>query len=154
MLKRGEDSAAAIVLCGTESEQSRRSCLTTLLRISGLRPTRQRIELADRLFGRDRHLTAERLHTEVRESGQDMSLATVYNTLHQFQSGGLIRELSFKGPRAVFDTDTSGHHHFYMLDHDKIVDMEPGAVTVSEIKSIPEGYEVAKVEVVVSLRKL
>ncbi|WP_254082104.1 iron response transcriptional regulator IrrA [Devosia sp. WQ 349K1] len=137
-----------------DDEPSRRGCIKTLLRMSGLRPTRQRVELADRIFGRGRHLTAEDLHSEVHASGQEMSLATVYNTLHQFQSSGLIRELSFKGTRAVFDTDTSGHHHFYILDDDKIIDMEPGAVSVTDVKSVPEGYEVAKIEIVVSLRKV
>lgn len=140
-------------LC-VDDEPSRRDCIKTLLRMSGLRPTRQRVELANRIFGRGRHLTAEDLHSEVRAADQEMSLATVYNTLHQFQSTGLIRELSFKGTRAVFDTDTSGHHHFYLVDDDKIIDMEPGAVSVTEVQSVPEGYEVSKIEIVVSLRKL
>lgn len=134
-------------------EPTRRACLTAILRMAGLRPTRQRLDLADRLIGRDRHITAEELFFEAADAGQDLSLATVYNTLRQFQSFGLVRELAFEGMRSVFDTDTSRHHHFYLADEPSILDIPAGGLTVSGLPGIPEGYEVDRVEVVVRLRR-
>ena len=90
---------------------------TDKLRAVGLRPTRQRLALAMLLFGKeDRHITAEELHKEAAEAGATVSLATIYNTLHQFTGAGLLRELSIDGTRTYFDTNTSNHHHFYCED--------------------------------------
>ena len=125
------------------TECSRRACLTAILRMAGMRPTRQRLDLADRLIGRDRHVTA----------GHELSLATVYNTLRQFQSSGLVRELAFEGMRSVFDTDTSRHHHFYLTEESRIIDIPAHTLAVTDLPGIPEGYEVNRVEVVVRLRR-
>lgn len=134
-------------------EPSRRACLTAILRMSGLRPTRQRLDLANRLIGRDRHVTAEDLYVEATAGGQEMSLATVYNTLRQFQSSGLVRELAFDGMCSMFDTDTSRHHHFYLTDEARILDIPADSLAVSDLPGIPDGYEVSRVEVVVRLRR-
>src|SRR5687768_2713764 len=84
------------------------------LKAAGLRPTRQRLALAKLLFGpRDRHVSAEELHGEALSAGVPMSLATVYNTLHQFTGAGLLRELAVDGARTYFDTNIGNHHHFY-----------------------------------------
>src|SRR5262245_7982586 len=84
------------------------------LRKAGLRPTRQRLALAQLLFGRgDRHVTAEGLHEEAVGAGMPVSLATVYNTMHQFTAAGLLREVTVDGTRTYFDTNTGDHHHFY-----------------------------------------
>ncbi|MEE8438910.1 MAG: Fur family transcriptional regulator, partial [Micropepsaceae bacterium] len=86
----------------------------TKLRAAGLRPTRQRLGLAALLFGaKDRHVSAEKLHEEASAAGIRVSLATVYNTLHQFTALGLLRELSVDGARTYFDTNMGDHHHFY-----------------------------------------
>ena len=132
---------------------SRRACLTAILRMSGLRPTRQRLFLADMLVGLDRHVTAERLYGEALEAGQDMSLATVYNTLRQFQSSGLVRELAYEGARSVFDTNTSPHHHFYLNDDQTVIDIPASSIVVSQLPGIIDGYEVAQVQVLVRLRR-
>ncbi len=137
----------------SEPQPTRRACLTAILRMSGLRPTRQRLDLADRLLGRDRHVTAEQLFAEAAGSGRALSLATVYNTLRQFQSAGLVRELAFEGMRSMFDTDTSRHHHFYLADEPRIVDIAADCLSVSGLPEVPEGYEVDRVEVVVRLRR-
>jgi Fur family transcriptional regulator, iron response regulator len=134
-------------------EPSRRSCLTAILRMAGMRPTRQRLDLADRLIGRDRHVTAEELYVETAEAGHELSLATVYNTLRQFQSSGLVRELAFEGMRSVFDTDTSHHHHFYLTEESRIIDISADRLSVTDLPGIPDGYEVNRVEVVVRLRR-
>jgi Fur family iron response transcriptional regulator len=134
-------------------ETSRRACLTAILRMCGLRPTRQRLDLADRLVGRDRHVTAEELYLEASNAGQELSLATVYNTLRQFQSSGLVRELAFEGMRSVFDTDTSLHHHFYLAEESTILDIPADVISIPELPGIPDGYEVGRVEVIVRLRR-
>ncbi len=135
------------------TECSRRACLTAILRMAGMRPTRQRLDLADRLIGRDRHVTAEELYVETAAAGHELSLATVYNTLRQFQSSGLVRELAFEGMRSVFDTDTSRHHHFYLTEESRIIDIPAHNLAVTDLPGIPEGYEVNRVEVVVRLRR-
>ena len=87
--------------------------IETRLRHSGLRPTRQRVALADLLFAKgDRHLTVEELHEEAVTAGVPVSLATVYNTLHQFTEAGLLREVAVDGSKTYFDTNTDDHHHF------------------------------------------
>src|ERR1700689_4148443 len=86
----------------------------TLLKQAGLRPTRQRLALAGLLFdGNDRHVTAEQLHGEAQSAAIKVSLATIYNTLHQFTEAGLLREVVVEPGRSYFDTNTTDHHHFY-----------------------------------------
>ena len=88
--------------------------IRTLLTKNDIRPTRQRLALAKRLFsGPYRHLTAESLHREVTEEGQNVSLATVYNTLNHFQALGLIREINLTASSTWFDTNTSHHFHYF-----------------------------------------
>src|ERR1700739_3176934 len=83
------------------------------LRAAGLRPTRQRLALAKVLGTGDRHVTAEQLHIEAAAAGMPVSLATVYNTLHQFTEAGLLREVVVEGAKTYFDTNTSNHYHFF-----------------------------------------
>ncbi len=100
--------------------------LKSMLRGCGLRPTRQRISLGWLLFGKgDRHITAEMLHDEARGARMPISMATVYNTLHQFKDAGLIRQVAIDGARTYFDTNTSDHHHFYIEGEEGLVDI-PG----------------------------
>lgn len=135
------------------SEPSRGDCLRAILRMTGLRPTRQRLYLADRMIGRDRHVTAEMLYAEANAAGQEMSLATVYNTLRQFQSTGLVRELAREGTRSVFDTNTSNHHHFYVVDDERVIDIPASSITISEMPQIMPGYEVDDIQVLVRIRR-
>src|SRR5688572_8837879 len=90
------------------------SLIIERLRGAGLRPTRQRLALAKLLFdGGDRHVTAEKLHGEALGANIRVSLATVYNTLHQFTDAGLLREIAVDASCSYFDTNISSHHHFF-----------------------------------------
>ena len=98
-----------------------------MLRQVGLRPTRQRMALGWILFGKgDRHLTAEMLYEEASRAKVPVSLATVYNTLHQFTEVGLLRQVAVDGSKTYFDTNTSGHHHFFVEGENELLDI-PGA---------------------------
>jgi Fur family transcriptional regulator, iron response regulator len=123
------------------------------IREAGLRPTRQRLSLAHLLFAKgDRHLSAEELHEEAVRAGVAVSLATVYNTLHQFTDAGLLRILSVEGSRTYFDTNTSDHHHFFIEGENRVMDIEHGPVTVTNLPEPPPGMEVANVDIIVRLR--
>ncbi|MEQ8401168.1 MAG: Fur family transcriptional regulator [Roseitalea porphyridii] len=124
-----------------------------LLQGVGLRPTRQRVALASMLFGeQDRHIAAEDLHRQAVDNGIPVSLATVYNTLHQFTEAGLLRILAVEGQRTYFDTNSSDHHHFFFEDTAEVMDVPDGAVTVDNLPAPPEGMEIANVDVVIRLR--
>jgi len=120
------------------------------LRAAGLRPTRQRLALAKLLFdGGDRHVTAEMLHAEVLNANVRVSLATVYNTLHQFTSCGLLREIVVDASRSYFDTNMSEHHHFYLEDGGELMDIPGDEIVVSRLPAVPSGKRIKRVEVIV-----
>ena len=120
---------------------------------AGLRPTRQRLSLAELLFSKgDRHISAEVLHEEAEKVNVSVSLATVYNTLHQFTEAGLLREVAVEGTKTYFDTNTSDHYHFYIEDDCKVVDI-PGGLEVTSLPDVPEGMEIRGVDIVVRLRR-
>ena len=126
----------------------------SMLRKVGLRPTRQRMALGWILFGKgDRHLTAEMLYEEAMKAKVPVSLATIYNTLHQFTQVGLLRQVAVEGSRSYFDTNVSAHHHFFVEGRDELVDIPSTDVIVGKTPAPPEGYEIARVDVVVRLRK-
>jgi Fur family iron response transcriptional regulator len=128
--------------------------LRVKLRNAGLRPTRQRVGLGWLLFARgDRHLTAETLYEEASKARVPVSLATVYNTLHQFTEAGLLREVAVEGAKTYFDTNTTQHHHFFVEGENQLLDIEGQNISVSMLPEIPEGMEIARVEVVVRLRR-
>ena len=125
-----------------------------MLRQVGLRPTRQRMALGWLLFGKgDRHLTAEMLYEEATRAKVPVSLATIYNTLHQFTQVGLLRQVAVDGSKAYFDTNVRAHHHFFIEGRDELLDIPSTEVVVGKTPAAPEGYEVARVDVVVRLRK-
>jgi Fur family iron response transcriptional regulator len=125
-----------------------------MLREVGLRPTRQRLALGWLLFAKgDRHLTAEMLHEEALRARFPVSLATVYNTLHQFTDVGLLREVAVDGSKTYFDTNASEHHHFYVEGDSKLMDIPGAALLVNDVPSAPEGFEVARIDIVVRLRR-
>jgi Fur family iron response transcriptional regulator len=125
-----------------------------LLRRAGLRPTRQRLALGALLFGEgDRHVTAEQLHAEVAAQGEHVSLATVYNALHQFKKAGLVRELAIDGTKAYFDTNTSNHSHFLLESTGELMDIAEDTVQVSGVPEPPAGMRITHVDVVVRLAK-
>ncbi len=135
---------------------SERPFADALNRLRGveLRPTRQRLALCKMLFEHgDRHLTAEVLHAEAQGAGIKVSLATVYNTLHQFTDAGLLREVIVDGGKTYFDTNTADHHHFYLEDECRLQDICGDAVAISGLPTAPDGTEVASVDVIVRVRK-
>jgi Fur family iron response transcriptional regulator len=133
---------------------SRRPCLTAVLRMAGLRPTRQRVALAELLFsGAHRHVSAEQLHAEAHKSSVNVSLATIYNSLHQFREAGLLREVAVDAARSYFDTDTSDHHHFYLEDEQRVIDIPSSAIVIQNLPEPPSGMTVTHVDVVIRVRK-
>src|SRR5215470_1541453 len=127
---------------------------TERLRHAGLRPTKQRLALAGLLFGRgDRHATAEQLHEEAVASGVTVSLATVYNTMHQFTEAGLLREVTVDGTRTYFDTNTGRHHHFYCEEDGTLLDIDGEAIEVGRLPVPPQGAKIDRVDVIVRLKR-
>ena len=126
----------------------------TKLREVGLRPTRTRIALSALLFSKgDRHVTAEKLFEEANQTGVSVSLATVYNTLHQFTEVGFLRQVAVDASKSYFDTNTTEHHHFYIEDRRELMDIHPTNVIVGKAPVPPDGYEIAGIDVVVRLRR-
>jgi Fur family iron response transcriptional regulator len=124
------------------------------LKSSGLRPTRQRVGLGWLLFAKgDRHVTAEMLYEEALKARLPVSLATVYNTLHQFTESGLLREIAVDGAKTHFDTNTGNHYHFFIEDDNTIVDIQEANLEVSELPTLPEGMEISRVDVIIRLRR-
>ena len=122
------------------------------LRAAGLRPTRQRVALGRLLFdGCDRHVTAEVLHEEAIARKVPVSLATVYNTLHQFTEVGLLREVAVEGAKTYFDTNTSNHYHFFCETSGKLVDIETASIRIEGLPQAPDGMAISRVDVLVRL---
>jgi Fur family iron response transcriptional regulator len=127
-----------------------RTLLADRLRAARLRPTRQRIALAELLYGGgDRHVTAEQLYDEASRAGVAVSLATVYNCLHQFTRAGLIREVVVDPGRSYFDTNVSDHHHFYHERSGRLTDIPGEAIKLGDLPDAPEGTRIARAEVII-----
>ena len=124
--------------------------LIEMLKRHGLRPTRQRLALAKLLFGgANRHVSAESLHGEALGNGAKVSLATVYNTLHQFTAVGLLREVSVDPNRSYFDTNTTDHHHLYFQDTGRLEDLDAAEVRIGKLPDPPSGTTISRVELVI-----
>ncbi len=124
------------------------------LRAAGLRPTRQRIALGWLLFGKGhRHVTAERLYEEAADGRFLLSLATVYNALHQFTQAGLLREIAVDGAKTWFDTNTAPHHHFLIEGENELVDIPGDLVEIARLPPLPEGLQIVDVDVIVRVRR-
>ncbi len=122
------------------------------LRGAGVRPTRQRLDLAGLLFGDgNRHVTAEMLHAEAVGNKMAVSLATVYNTLNQFARAGLLREVAVEGSKAYFDTTISDHQHFYFEQDGRLIDLGPDEEVAVNVRKLPEGMKVARIDVLIRL---
>ena len=122
------------------------------LREAGLRPTRQRLALARLLFHNgDRHVTAEALHGEALAGDIRVSLATVYNTLHQFTTAGLLREVVVEPGRSYFDTNIDDHHHFFSESAGTLQDIPGYGVVISGLPDAPAGTQIRRVEVIVRI---
>lgn len=133
-------------------ENSDHETIETILRDAGLRPTRQRMALGRLLFvGEDRHITAELLHAEVTNDGEHVSLATVYNTLHQFRRAGLLRELAIDSNKTYFDTNTSNHNHYLVEPEGELMDIPSDSISIDGLPEPPAGMRISHIDVVVRL---
>jgi len=122
------------------------------LRGVGLRPTRQRLALARLLFDQgNRHVSAEQLHGEAIDAAVRVSLATVYNTLHQFTTAGLLSEVVVEPGRSYFDTNVDDHHHFYFEDSGRLQDIPGNSILVNELPAAPSGTAIRRVDVIIRL---
>jgi Fur family iron response transcriptional regulator len=125
-----------------------------MLRSAGLRPTVQRISLASMLFAnQDRHVTAEMLYQEAAMANLPVTLATVYNTLHKFADVGLLRQIKVNSSKTYFDTNVSSHHHFFVEGANLLVDIPGAEIIVDKVPPAPDGYEIARVEIVLRLKR-
>jgi Fur family iron response transcriptional regulator len=126
--------------------------MAELLKQAGLRPTKQRVALGVLLFGAgNRHITAEMLHDEAVRDAIPVSLATVYNTLHQFTEAGLLRAVAIEGAKTYFDTNTSDHYHFYFEHDGALMDVGSDTVPVLTVPEPPEGMQISRIDVLVRL---
>jgi Fur family transcriptional regulator, iron response regulator len=151
---RDRKDGQATIICKLRPAFCATRDVSGMLRQAGLRPTRQRVVLGRLLYAQGhRHVTAEMLHEEAKNSEMMVSLATVYNSLNQFTQAGLLRELAVDGSRTWFDTNVSEHHHFLIEDDNQIIDIPDSSIAINGIDEIPEGMEVARVEVIVRLRR-
>ena len=127
------------------------------LRTSGLRPTRQRLAICKLLFNRKKtfHFTVEKLQkiTE-RESKEKISIATLYNTVQAFKEKGYLKEITIKGNKTFFDTNTKHHHHFYDEDMSQLLDIEDKNISLNFLPKIPSGKKIKSVEVLVKIEKI
>ncbi|EJF85526.1 iron response transcriptional regulator IrrA [Bartonella rattimassiliensis] len=142
--------------CGNVVQYYSISMLEKRLRQNGLRPTRQRLELASMIFSQgNRHITAEDLYEEAVKADVPVSLATVYNTLHQFTEAGLLRIIAVEGSKTWFDTNTSDHYHFYIEGENRIFDIPCDLEKASIIRNLPKppaGMEISHVDLIVRLK--
>ncbi len=139
-------SDSPVASAGTPASMAER------LRKAGLRPTRQRVALGCLLYARGhRHVSAEMLHEEARQAQFPVSMATVYNTLHQFTETGLLREIAVEGARSYFDTNTSQHHHFFIEGENRLIDIDE-EIAVDNIPEPPPGMCVESFQVIVRVR--
>ena len=127
---------------------------TKRLRVSGLRPTKQRVEICKVLFDRKEtfHFTIEKLKKIIEKgSKKKISVATLYNTVHAFKQKGYLREISLKGNKKFFDTNTKHHHHFYDEDMSLLFDIEEKNISISHLPRTPSGKKIKSVEVLVKI---
>lgn len=130
-----------------------RQRLPALLAEHGIQPTAQRVRVAELLFARAQHLTAEQVIQALGKDGRHVSKATVYNTLNLFAQKGLLKALTLDRERGLFDSNTEPHHHFHVEGTGELIDVPPGSVEFSRLPPLPPGTEKVSVEVVIRVRR-
>ena len=124
----------------------------TLMLEHGINPTPQRLEIAQVLFARAQHLSAEQVLSQVNEERVHVSKATVYNTLGLFARKGLIREVIVDPAKVFYDPTTEPHHHFYNMDTGSLMDIDADAVELQRLPELPQGTTAAGVDVIIRVR--
>ena len=125
------------------------------LRSSGLRPTKQRVEIARFLFERDKtfHFTVESLDKLLaKKTSSKFALATIYNTVHAFKEAGHLSEVEVRGNKSYFDTNVSNHHHFYDCETSELIDIDENEIVIQKIPKAPNGKKIKNVEVFINLK--
>ena len=125
------------------------------LRSSGLRPTKQRVEIAKFLFEREKtfHFTVESLDNLLaKKTSSKFALATIYNTVHAFKEAGHLSEVEVRGKKTYFDTNVSNHHHFYDSESAELIDIDAKEVVIQKIPKAPNGKKIKNVEVFINLK--
>ena len=125
------------------------------LRSSGLRPTKQRVEIAKFLFDRERtfHFTVESLRKLLEKKiTSKFALATIYNTVHSFKNAGHLSQVEVRGKKTYFDTNISNHHHFYDSETSELIDIDANEVVIQKIPKAPNGKKIKNVEVFINLK--
>ena len=125
------------------------------LRSSGLRPTKQRVEIAKFLFEREKtfHFTVESLNKLLtKKLTSKIALATIYNTVHAFKAAGHLSEVEVRGNKTYFDTNVSSHHHFYDSDTSELIDIDANDIIIQKIPKAPNGKKIKNVEVFINLK--
>ena len=125
------------------------------LRTSGLRPTKQRVEIAKFLFDRDQtfHFTIESLDNLLaKKTTSKFALATIYNTVHAFNKAGHLCEVDVRGKKTYFDTNITNHHHFYDNETSELIDIDASEVVIQKIPKSPNGKKIKNVEVLINLK--
>jgi len=130
-----------------------RQRVTAALAAHGIKPTAQRIRIAELLLAREQHLTAEQVIQALGREGTHVSKATVYNTLNLFADKGLLKALCVDLERGQFDSNTRPHHHFHVEGTGELIDVPPGAVEFARLPALPSGTEAVGVEVVIRVRR-
>ena len=127
------------------------------LRSSKLRPTKQRIRIAEFLFKREKtfHFTVENLNKYLnkKDNSENISLATIYNTVDAFKKAGHLKEILTNNNTSYFDTNISSHHHFYDEQTNELTDINFNDVEVTKVPHAPKGKKIKEVEVIISLQK-
>ena len=126
---------------------------THKLSACGIRPTMQRVQIAQLLMCADQHLSAEQILATLRERGMHVSKATVYNTLNLLAAHGLIRQLSIDSERTWFDSNTAAHYHFHDIESGGLTDVPVPAVQFSRLPPLPEGMELAGIDLVIRVKR-
>ena len=124
-----------------------------ILEQHGVRPTSQRLRVAELLLTAPKHLTAEQILASLRQSSGRVSKATVYNTLKLFVDQGLARQIHADPERCVYDSTMTPHHHFQNLETGEMIDIRPEDLSFAKMPPLPPGTEIADVEVVIRLRR-
>ena len=125
------------------------------LRSSGLRPTKQRVEIAKFLFEREKtfHFTIESLDKLLaKRTSSKFALATIYNTIHAFKDAGHLNEVEVRDKKTYFDTNVSNHHHFYDSETSELIDIDANDIVIQKIPKAPNGKKIKKVEVFINLK--
>lgn len=118
----------------------------------GILPTAQRLKIAEILLARPQHLSADQIIRELRQTGSEVSKATVYNTLKLFGDRGLVRELCVDPDRRYYDSSTDAHHHFYNVDTGELTDIDASRVSFDDLPDLPAGTERQSIEVLIKVR--